>query len=122
MAIEISELRLGNFIQDKNGKLIIVDSIVTEEGRGINAGISYNGCIPDYYPDDIFPIPITEEWLLKFGFLFDGAAFNNKIRVFKIANAVVWNPCEDVTATMQYVHQLQNLYFALTGKELEYKP
>ena len=27
----------------------------------------------------------------------------------------------EIYTTIKYVHQLQNLYFALTGKELEYE-
>jgi hypothetical protein len=73
------------------------------------------------------PIPLTEEWLLKFGFerrqikdlisytlpkleLYQYASNNNKI-FFEYADGEV---------ELKYVHQLQNLYFALTGEELTY--
>lgn len=74
------------------------------------------------------PIPITEEWLLKFGFVYDGASGYNKayVHLEKIVfigyvffiKDVVSGPSIDV----EYVHQLQNLYFALTGEELTLEP
>jgi hypothetical protein len=69
------------------------------------------------------PIPLTEEWLLKFGFerrpwglIINGLLFRDNIK----------NPCEVLTleigngfrTEVKYVHQLQNLYFSLTGEEL----
>jgi hypothetical protein len=72
------------------------------------------------------PIPLTEEWLVKFG-------YNNNtvyLRDLKVTATEDNDPiyyladeydngvgCNDI----QYVHQLQNLYFALTGKELTIK-
>lgn len=74
------------------------------------------------------PIPLTEEWLLKFGFksnpyndtyyleniYFEGCKLVfecNKTRGF----TELWS---DKFPLVEYVHQLQNLYFALTGEEL----
>ncbi len=82
------------------------------------------------------PIPITEEWLIRFGFLNDGVTFKistSRIRLilFKINSANEYNNnCNEFTATVyqskqsieicrvKHVHQLQNLFFALTGEEL----
>jgi len=69
------------------------------------------------------PIPLTEEWLLKFGFERNvlNAKHNdiiyyseNNIGVKGILGMVKPSKCI-------YVHQLQNLYFALTGEELTIK-
>ena len=66
------------------------------------------------------PIPLTEEWLLKFGFK------NIKFK-YEINNFIIWlDPrstyyylnYEGGNIEIKYVHELQNLYFALTGKEL----
>ena len=76
------------------------------------------------------PIPLTKEWLLKFGFvkeeryyargvhqrLFSGLMnlkFDRLLQmwVFSVGRY------SDITR-IEYVHQLQNLYFALTGEEL----
>ncbi len=68
------------------------------------------------------PIPLTEEWLVKFGLeCIDDAYYyntfklyhdwaNNKGQYFYIDyNKIIFT---------KHVHQLQNLYFALTGEEL----
>jgi len=83
----------------------------------------------------IKPIPLTEEWLLKFGFgpspfCVHGDFQKGYILVRKVNNGDFKNKdlqwtCELNTETdwvdlvkMPYVHQLQNLFFALTGEEL----
>jgi hypothetical protein len=74
----------------------------------------------DFYENKmeyIEPIPLTEEWLLKFGFK------NNRLGLFDCFKEV-----EDIgfriyfigkhLREVQYVNQLQNLYFVLMGTEL----
>jgi hypothetical protein len=85
----------------------------------------------DFSSDKIFtykPLPITPEWLEKFGlkiikdhdevelldfYFIDG---------FPVLDLLFWedNTLEDADdkIQIQYVHQLQNLYYVLTGKEL----
>lgn len=78
----------------------------------------------------IKPIPLTEEWFLKFGFdatsrgyiigehwVFPLLITRDKFGyIMKIFNNDIGTLC---SPTLEYVHQLQNLYFALTGEELE---
>jgi hypothetical protein len=77
------------------------------------------------------PIPLTEEWLLKFGFITKGVHYNFTLENIEIASAIrVISTNErgkfyldgDIPEWMkiklEYVHQLQNLYFALTGEEI----
>jgi hypothetical protein len=70
------------------------------------------------------PIPLTEESLLKFGFSkvssfyilgdVDSSHFEIKINSgFKVRFSTDLQECE-----LKFVHQLQNIYFALTEKEL----
>ena len=78
------------------------------------------------------PIPLTEEWLLKFGFedskivcgeyimqvsvnSFSGTLTKDASWFISIVHV---SAHQTITVVKQYVHQLQNLYFALTGKEL----
>jgi hypothetical protein len=83
--------------------------------------------------DGIKPIPLTEEWLLKFGFEIDDVwiskikniEYNRMIGIDLINNHIFLaqydshNKFRDVfISKCDYVHQLQNLYFALTGNEL----
>lgn len=87
---------------------------------------------------DFKPIQLTEEWLIKFGFkkevLSDGSAYyytldlnDDKYCDLSISNGDK-NGCIEITLfpyeewfRYKHVHQLQNLYFALTGKELTIK-
>lgn len=82
------------------------------------------------------PIPLTDEWLLKFGFktiedvfLVEIGDINRALLMRYIAD--YWSPVIEQSPELsgggiqvvtlnciQYVHQLQNLYFALTGQEL----
>ena len=76
------------------------------------------------------PIPLTKEWLLKFGFVKEGRYYTRGVhqRLFsglmnlkfdRLLQMWVFSVgrYSDITR-IEYVHQLQNLYFALTGEEL----
>ena len=63
------------------------------------------------------PIPLTEEWLLKFGFKKIGNRYGNGHKRKVILNKQFYH---SIAGYIKYVHQLQNLYFALTQTELEY--
>jgi hypothetical protein len=65
------------------------------------------------------PIPITEEWLLKLGFEFDDSvyeAFKDEFFLDRYPNS---KEIKFSGFVIKHVHQLQNVYHALTGKELE---
>ena len=73
-------------------------------------------------------IPLTEEWLLKFGFELDyksdysisyGHIKNCKFSYkFNITENKSWLEYHGGAIECKYAHQLQNIYFALTGEEL----
>ena len=75
------------------------------------------------------PIPLTEEWLKKFGFekMSSPRSITYHCNCFKIKQelsgkwwiARVGGSSPTHQVKIEYVHQLQNLYFALTGEELE---
>ena len=92
--------------------------------------------IVDINVDDVSPISLTEEWLLKFGFeicgygevhsmCFTGYRVKNSIwDVYAVSNGefvLHKNTKETSITNIKYVHQLQNLYFSLTGEELIYQ-
>lgn len=85
------------------------------------------------YSDKFKPIPLTEEWLLKFGFTITHYAYLRfhiyllETEIYLRPSLKYWywgfvnddNDCEiNDCYELKYVHQLQNLYFALTQKEL----
>jgi hypothetical protein len=126
--ISETELRIGsivNMIADYGYGLKV--SVIPE--RQINAG-DILGASTNVYKFEA--IPLSEEWLLKFGaerLSAGGDSGGWRIPNVKNYNTfVIWNLDEEggfkpvldrySDAPLQYVHQLQNLYFALTGEEL----
>lgn len=115
--MEANELRLGNYVKfPHDDKPLTVNLRIIQ--LQFNRETLYD------------PIPLTADWLLKFGFLHLGIGFvssddllfayagnDGKYEIFLYKEAE-----EDFYLVhIEYVHQLQNLYFALTRKELTLK-
>jgi len=116
--MKATELRLGNWVEQPNDGVTRVTAVLNDLQIKTETGYVDKYCRP---------IPLTEEWLLKFGFVLRGLYYHFpnydifKIEQYKLKNAY-WlrHRTESLDcARINYVHQLQNLYFALTGKELE---
>lgn len=114
--MEAKELRIGNttFEYNKDDKEWIVSNVSCWDFE--RARLNNN----EIYLEHRKPIPLTEEILLKCGF-----EKHNKEFWFKdffiglIDNS--FNLKEGIgvyVADVYYLHQLQNLYFALTNEEL----
>lgn len=110
--MKASELRINNWIKDGND----FEQITIDHLSCLNSG----RCEFD-------PIPLTEEWLLKFGFeCLDSRRYQKKYRRnysidgFMTSESFMVGLGSALTK-LEYVHQLQNLYFALTGEELVVK-
>jgi len=79
----------------------------------------------------IKPIPLTEDWLIKFGFQSDNLLDEDRTPILTIdcgehvIDFIVgyYDECEvdDLSTPCKHLHQLQNLYFALTGEEITIK-
>lgn len=75
------------------------------------------------------PIQLTEELLLKFGFETDHYTFwkngNKKIQIgyFKDGFFLIWKGSlqDRFGEKLEYVHQIKNKWFELTGEELTIK-
>ena len=116
--MEAKELRIGNYYIDIDDKLTELSGyelyqMTIKENTEILGETEFR------------PIPLTEEWLLKFGFVFDsygeyckGAySLDNEYTDKGVYNFVIHKEtCLDIE--IKYLHQLQNLYFALTNEEL----
>lgn len=118
--MDVKELRIGNLIYNGINEVFSVNG---ETINNFNVGQAILGSFK--------PIPLTEEWLIKLGFEeYSGMLYisvpeeyGGHIAKYKNQDNVRLEGCDDgqVGIDILYVHQLQNLYFALTGKELECK-
>jgi len=138
--MKASELRIGNYVMEKHYGLRKVIKIDSREGQD-NV---YRDAYGDAHGGFIRPIPLTEEWLLKFGFEVIGTYVNEGILVTDYGINITdcnndeklivsdWNMNVSIgeyseddyyvcNFNYKHVHQLQNLYFALTGEELKIK-
>ena len=130
--IQANELRIGNYVLI-NGKFCKTEAItgcmVSVSGYEINR-------FKPFEFKHLEPIQLTEEILLKCGFEKKQEWYrHNEMKKYTIESGVI-----DLTkgryhirqyiskdkslhlSDLKYLHQLQNLYFALTGKELIIKP
>lgn len=121
--MKVCELRLGNYILH-NGEVMPVVQIERRYKTifRLNDIDVDERIIQDYFQ----PIPLTPEWLERCGFErgIDKGVFvkdNFKIGVTDYAGGGSWVFYMDRHLSVHDIsclHQLQNLYFALTGEEL----
>lgn len=126
------ELMVGNYFIDTIGNYCQAGSVQQVESinyDGVNQW-SDMGASGHCRYRNMQPIPLTEEWLVKLGFVKDG----KYDYLLKRDGFEIWNSCDfhtdngdkflfignmpDLEMRFIHVHQLQNLYFALTGQEL----
>lgn len=120
--MEARELRIGNYVLEKRREEFI-------QFRSFAGLSNFEASAWEFEP-----IHLTEEWLLKFGFKKedDGLYIYEFGRhYFRIGLGNEWNDLyyrEDIgmdgivfKPSMDYVHQLQNLIYVITGEELELK-
>jgi hypothetical protein len=118
--MRVSELRFGNWIQDGNE----FEQITIDHLNCLNSG----RCEYD-------PIPLTEEWLVKFGLNRHHSDYANNVMFIKneadnLLTEFEWGVYPNYVGRgiqinnrkpLKYVHQIQNIYFALIGEELNIK-
>jgi hypothetical protein len=124
--MEAKELRIGNYIHpllDENEVAEICSIGENDLGFERLSDKEY------FQGNAIKPIPLTKKWLLKFGFEkiihIHGYTFfvlkstkktrHASISIYKTYTTVGISSC----VHCENVHQLQNLYFALTNEELK---
>ena len=116
--MKATELRVGNLVKAKhtNGnpnKWVVIqikpEHIVTCSDK------------PKWFK----PIPLTEEWLIKFRFSYmvDYTIQINGFTIcFEKQGKHLFCFLESIGLEIYYVHQLQSLYFSLTNQELKIEP
>jgi hypothetical protein len=111
--MKASELRIGNWLY----------SGITKENFVIDG---YDILNIDEGDDEgkTKPIELTEEWLFRCGFEKTNEVWYIKdhleISLSGLFSFTWLNDLFTLRYKLSYVHQLQNLYFALTGEELKY--
>lgn len=149
MTMKANELRIGNLVKDSREdypcKVVAVyseRSFITKDDREYVGTVTYTKKAPF---DSIRgrelmflePIPLTKELILKCGFSGDmDCGFGNDAGVsLHLSENISYGPdpdgqlyptinCAEFSigkVPVKYLHQLQNLNFALTGEELDVK-
>lgn len=116
--MKVDELRIGNWVECKEYAKVNkpeIFQITTETFH-----YQYRSSFISKYVE---PILLTEEWLLKFGFEKDDTIWiKHPIYGLLEKNGRFFIELGETGGIyIKYVHQLQNLYFALTGEELTIK-
>lgn len=117
--IKIEELRIGNWVFDQDCEPYYFQIEQIRKDIGDSLWVYYrNGSIKCKVPE---PIPLTEEILLKCGFEKQGFYFLNRNSALMQMEISLSRKCfisSLLAIEIKHLHQLQNLYFCLVGKEL----
>jgi len=122
--ITAKELRIGNLMNGRHrpygGDNIEALPVITIDTPYHVSFLKPNSS--EQHVDDLQPIPLTEEWLVKFG-------LKKTVGIeFHEWNLGDWGIIQNdkfegypYLVEFKYVHQLQNWWHALTGEELKIK-
>jgi hypothetical protein len=134
--IKKEELRIGNMVQFDNLnkkypsvrivkiKELIEKGAIVIDPVGLDLSLFYDG-------DNLKPIPLTPEILERCGFvktIYGWDSVNTSFNFYQARKDSLLLPCfkenvcGDNSFPIKHLHQLQNLFFALTGQELNYNP
>lgn len=140
--MDARELRIGNLVTIDNrrswptlmGTPMVVTAVKATNDRQYkrstgSVSLYHGGGKWEYHQLDEFikPIPLTSEWLERFGFkngkilLPERSSLDSYLIVNDGRIQICKNGYYAYDPETKYVHQLQNLYFALTGSELTLK-
>ena len=121
--IEANELRIGNYVSFKFMRIkeVVKIQCINKELIGVRESV--------YGYDKIKLIPLREEWLIKFGFSKSEDKINENSNYYNtteywiqehidVDDFIFYGKNNSIELVIKHVHELQNLYFALTGKEL----
>ena len=126
--MKAKELRIGNLIQFGN----ICEVVTIHAGGSIKVRHPYfGGKADDTGVTKVFPICITEEFLSRTGWVWNDQIKHYVIHWGKNGTHLIKKStgydgyelqlAEGRYRVFKYLHELQNLYFALTGEELKLK-
>ena len=111
--MKATELRIGNLVES---------SYMMKKWEETIISLNHLSFLEDgvHHFVRLKPIPLTEQWLEKFGL-----CENNEYHHYLTFTGKKIHYCvdsfNDEWIEIKYVHQLQNLYHSLTGEELKVK-
>jgi hypothetical protein len=138
MELRIEDLRRGNYISflgKENCKYVMSDIDGTIYAKSLSQ-INDDDWSIERDIKDFEPIPITEEWLLKFGFrethewigsyqIYNIGVGDTTINICTNFDGNIsfstndgWGGTISICEHIKFVHQLQNLFHSLTNEEL----
>ena len=118
--MKATELRIGNLIEYKIKDKLDERKEWWEVSKVDFQDLTWLDSNPE--DTDFRPIKLTEEWLLKFGFVKKEIGYS-KLTEMEQCFLISFGKHTSVNGIkfnneIKTVHQLQNLYFSLTGEEL----
>ena len=123
--MKANELRIGNLVKWYDVSKVL--ELHSEKNKFDNVYIECEESFEWTEYNKLEPIPLTEEWLLKFGFLiieingkFEATLPNFRYNIYwnKYTDGFLFCDGETVLINFNYVHELQNLVFVLGQREL----
>lgn len=133
--MDIKELRIGNYVDQASYCGLMRIACLYYDKTYVDLIGPYQTVSGRFDLAGIYPIELTKEWFIKMGFesiasnvpnLVESTPFDGQrqirwdsidgLAIQTVGSGWIWR-LKDI----KYVHQLQNLYFALTGKELTIK-
>lgn len=118
-----NELRIGNYIQTANNIIGKVLSIGSEEQEFEQVYCECDESFEWFFKYNYFGIPLTDEWLLKFDAIKIGDEFIfDRFRIkYRHDYKFYYVLCKETNAyitKVEFVHEWQNVVFALNNQEL----
>lgn len=116
--INVNELRIGNWVEDESHLQFQVEKIE----KDAEGPLFING----RWIEDILPVKLTEEWLIRFGFVIEYntifyfyplIAIKDNFFITKNTNGRFYSKFGN-KRHIQYVHKLQNMFFEYINKDL----
>ena len=121
--MDAKELMAGNYLYEVNSPYSNVDKkhrqIIICDDKTFSSVRSF--------PEAFEGILLTKEWLDKLDFFWEGTRFTKRnpakngwnMAIYEIDGGFRWQADMFYHVKIKYVHQLQNLYFSLTGEYLK---
>jgi hypothetical protein len=126
--MKAQDLRIKNLAQDKLTGELLICCVISDSAVSFSVLDRSKYPLPDGWEAE--PIPLTEEWLVKFGFdhnptnpiymklpIYRGFSWISVSLKDNLGEIAFDRYCA-AQPPLKHVHQLQNLFFALTGQEL----